>query len=587
MSAHQPGAAFGMAEIPIRNKLRAVLGGAFRRRLDRQRQMFLWQAKSLCRETQHRVLQGLLELNADSQFSRDFGLRPGLCLQDFQSRLDISDYDRVAPYVDRMKVGDHRALLGRRNRLLMYAVTSGTTSDSKLIPITDRFVADYRRGWQHWGVAAHMQRPQLRHLNMAQITSSHRRFHTPDGTPCGNISGLVAEMQRPIVRRLYSIPAHVAHLNDADAKRYAVSWFALADPWVGMFITANPGTLLHLCQFFNDNADRLIRDISDGTIRCQGLSKSEQATLKRLLKRRPARARELHRILNEHGALKPTECWKALHTLGVWSGGSARAYLTQLRHVYGDVPIRDHGLHASEGRMTSPVDDGTPAGILDIQSHFFEFVPVEYGEIASPDVLEAHELQYGRDYFILLTTSSGLYRYNIRDVVRCVGYYGTTPLLEFRHKGAHISSIAGEKIAESQVVDAVERACRHQEVLLQQFTLTPEWGTPPRYTLFVQPRSLNGSPPASLLQDLSREVDRLLRQANCEYEEKRGTRRLGSVETCVVPDHHWDAFMAQRISRAGGSVEQYKHPCLLPDPHFERLFLTMSRPVSRAIGEEV
>ncbi len=553
------------------------MGGVFRRGLERQRQEFQRLAREHCRETQIQTLHRLLRLNCGSHFCSDFHLRPEMALAEFRARVPVSDYELVSPYVERMQAGDHRALLGEHNRLLMYAVTSGTTAQSKLIPITDQFVADYRRGWQHWGAAAHTQRPALRRVNMAQITSSHRRFRTPDGVPCGNISGLVAEMQSRVVRQLYSIPPQVAHLTNPEAKRYAVSLFVLADPVIGMFITANPGTLLHLSRFIGDHADSLVRDVADGTIRCDGLSTTERLHLRCHMKPRTGRARELQGVLDRHGWLKPSECWRFLHTLGVWSGGSCGAYLSQLRHVYGDVPIRDHGLHASEGRMTIPMEDGTSAGILDIQTHFFEFVPIAEAESADPEVLEAHELQPGEDYLILLTTSSGLYRYNIRDVVRCVDFYGTTPRLEFRHKGAHISSITGEKVAESQVVEAVGRACRNQEVLLQQFTLTPEWGTPPKYMLFVQPRSINGLPAPGVLQDLSNEVDRYLRQANCEYDEKRGTERLGSIEARVMTDSHWDAFMAERIRRTGGSAEQYKHPCLLPDPQFERLFLNMSQ----------
>src|SRR5439155_12876460 len=37
---------------------------------------------------------------------------------------------------------------------------------------------------------------------------------------------------------------------------------------------------------------------------------------------------------------------------------------------------------ASEGRMTIPIADGTPGGVLDIQSHYYEFIPEN--EIDSP-----------------------------------------------------------------------------------------------------------------------------------------------------------------------------------------------------------
>ncbi len=76
-------------------------------------------------------------------------------------------------------------------------------------------------------------------------------------------------------------------------------------------------------------------------------------------------------------------------------------------------PVRDVGLIASEGRMTIPIDDGTPAGLLDIRHHYFEFIPEEQADLEQPETLEATELFEGRNYFIVLTTAGGLYRYNI------------------------------------------------------------------------------------------------------------------------------------------------------------------------------
>ncbi len=113
--------------------------------------------------------------------------------------------------------------------------------------------------------------------------------------------------------------------------------------------------------------------------------------------------------------------------------------------------MRDVGLIASEGRMTIPMADATPSGVLDITTHYFEFIPEEEIDSPQPTVLAAHELKEGRTYFILPTTSYGLYRYNIYDVVRCTGFYNQTPLVEFLSKGAHFANITGEKLSEYQV----------------------------------------------------------------------------------------------------------------------------------------
>ncbi|MCA9066779.1 MAG: GH3 auxin-responsive promoter family protein, partial [Planctomycetaceae bacterium] len=496
-----------MSSVPLAYRVRAFAGGFLRRSIQRQRGQFLADARKSAQMCQHQTLQRLLTLNADSEFSRDFHLRSGMSVEEFRRSIPVSDYELVRPYIDRMKSGQHKALLGTGNELLMYAVTSGTTAESRLIPVTTQFVADYRRGWQSWGLGAYTDHSALLPLNMVQLTSSHRRFFTEDQTPCGNISGLVAAMQRKVVQSMYTIPPQAADVRDAFAKRYLVVRLAAADPYAGMLVTANPSTIIQMMELLQQRADSIIDDIRTGGLSVD-IDETVRRSLHKRLRPRPERARQLQELRNRDGSLRPAAIWPHLQLLGVWCGGSAGSYVPPLRKLFDGLPVRDHGLHASEGRMTMPIEDNSPTGILEVQTHFFEFIPVNEAESANPIVLEAHELQEGQEYFILLTTSSGLYRYNIRDVVRCTGFYGATPMLEFRHKGAHISSITGEKIAESQVVEAVQQAARQLQISLRQFTLTPEWGDPPGYSLFVDVAEDAG---ASRLAQLATESDQLLR----------------------------------------------------------------------------
>jgi hypothetical protein len=288
----------------------------------------------------------------------------------------------------------------------------------------------------------------------------------------------------------------------------------------------------------------------------------------------------LERVIREHGHLRPSAIWPMLGLLGVWCGGSAAAYIPRLKQLFGHVPVRDHGLHASEGRMTLPLKDDEPAGILETGTHYFEFIPVREIDSPKPVVLEADELETGEEYFILLTTSSGLYRYNIRDVVRCVDFYGVTPVLEFRHKGAHISSITGEKLAESQIVDAVRATSMATGLHPEIYTLTPHWGDPPGYTLFIGIPSEDDRRQAHTetagqcsYERFATMVDSELQIRNIEYREKRESGRLQPIQVVGLPGHAWKTYTSQRQLRTGGSAEQYKHPCLVPDPQFEKTFL--------------
>jgi hypothetical protein len=548
------------------------LGGLFiKPRLRRELAAFLRSAED-CRSAQKSALRRILTLNEDSCFSREHGLTGSLSPGEFRRRIPIGDFETIRRYVDRLKSGETTALLGPRNKLLMFCLSSGTTSESKFIPVTTEFLRDYKRGWQIWGIRAFDAHPAVYTHDIVQLISDYDRFRTPAGIPCGNISGLVGAMQSPLVRLMYAIPHLVSKIPDAEAKAYATLRFAVANEHVGLVTTANPSTLIQLARLADREKDVLIRDIADGTIsRRYPIDSGLRAALACKLRPLPKRAKALERIVMRTGQLQPCDFWPCLALAAIWTGGSAGAYLKTLRRHYGDVPIRDHGLSASEGRMTIPLEDDRSDGVLDVDSHYFEFIPENEIDSAHPTVLEAHQLEEGRNYFILLTTVSGLYRYDIRDVVRCTGFLGTTPRLEFLHKGAHIANLTGEKITESQVVAAVRHGVHRFQTEFSHFTVSPVWGEPPNYRLHVEEQELAE---VHNPQELIEYIDASLQSLNCEYEEKRKTSRLAPLEWCAIPPGTWRQFSRQRQSRFGGSAEQYKHPCLVPDLQFSQRLQT-------------
>ena len=146
--------------------------------------------------------------------------------------------------------------------------------------------------------------------------------------------------------------------------------------------------------------------------------------------------------------------------------------------------------------------------------------------------------------------------------MRCAGYHGRAPLIEFLNKGAHYSSLTGEKLSEHQVIAAVEAAQLALGIHLRSYLLTPTWDDPPYYSLLVEESDLAS---AGTPQRLAGAVEHQLRLQNVEYVSKRDTLRLGSVRILRVANGSWAEFQKRRLVRSGGTVEQYKQPHLVPD----------------------
>ena len=227
--------------------------------------------------------------------------------------------------------------------------------------------------------------------------------------------------------------------------------------------------------------------------------------------------------------------------------------------------------------MTIPFQDATPGGVLDIWSHYFEFIPE--GEIDSqqPTVLGAHEIVEGKSYYLIPTTAYGLYRYHISDLVRVTGFFGRTPVVEFLGKGHRFANMTGEKLSEYHVTKAMDAVARRSAQPVTAYSLAPVWDErQPYYGLFLEE---SDAADVSRLKQFLADFDRQLGEENIEYAAKREGGRLGPVRAVLIPNGTWAAWDRTRLAQTGGSPEQYKHPCLIGDLTF-RDTMTVLREVA-------
>ncbi len=516
-------------------------------------------------EVQRDLLRRRIARHADTEFGRDHHFGEIRDAADFRRRVPIAGYDRHEKYIEKVRNGDTSALFGAGTKVLMFALTSGTTNRPKTIPVTAASLRDYREGWTIWGIMAFDAHPYMLHCGMMpilQLASDWRESFTPAGIPMGAITGLTASMQSPLVRITYCMPAAASRIKDVRSKYY-VALRNSVNRDLGATVAANPSTILAIARLGDLEKETLIRDIADGTIdpKWDIPPDVRQAMRIRTRFRMPRTARRLEAIVARTGRLLPRDYWPHLQLLANWTGGTMGAYLPSYPEYFGEMAIRDIGLIASEGRFTIPIADGTPAGVLDIRRHYFEFIPEDQADAADPDTVEAADLIEGRRYFIVPTTSGGLYRYMIHDLVRCVGFEGRAPLLEFLSKGAHFSSLTGEKLSEYQVVAAVDAAQAAVGIRLRSYLVLPTWGEPPHYNLLVE----EGDATEGGADRLAAEVEDRLGRINLEYENKRSTLRLGPIRAFRIPEGSWDDFRRRRLASNGGTVEQYKQPRLLSD----------------------
>jgi len=514
------------------------------------------------REVQDRLLDELLRAHARTAFGRDHGFARIRSHDEFKAAVPLATYETLRPYVQRVLNGETTALLPPGEPVLMFSLSSGTTGRPKHIPVTPRFLAEMRRGWNIFGLMTLKDHPKGWLRPILQISSPMDEQVSPAGLPCGAISGLLARTQMRIVRRMYVTPPAAAAVTDPQAKYYTILRCGVGRD-VAIITTANPSSTIRLIETAQAHVERLIRDVADGTLTPPG---TLPAGIAEALSFRPNRrlARQMEMGLAADGVFLASHVWN-LAFLTNWTGGTLKLYLPRLREMFPGVPVRDIGLLASEGRFSIPTADETAAGVAEITANVLEFIPAaDYGT-DDPPTLRAHELEVGGEYFLVVTNWAGLWRYSIDDRIRVVGRFARSPVFEFLSRGLYTASITGEKITEHQVVEAMRLAAAKSGAAVERFVVQGRFAATPHYELRMERQD------GTDLALLAERMDAALAGLNLEYESKRTSGRLGPIRPVVLSQGTLKKAEADSIRRRRGRSEQYKHQYLLTEVLDERI----------------
>ena len=288
-----------------------------------------------------------------------------------------------------------------------------------------------------------------------------------------------------------------------------------------------------MCEYANEHAEELLKDLADGTLKQELEIEPElRAAIEAGLKADLEKARHLRKARQlRSGKLLPADYWPRLGLIGCWKGGTVGNYIKKFPSWFDPggqrpVPVRDWGYLSSEARGSIPLSDHGSAGVLTVNANVFEFVAAENLEDSPDDAgcwtfAGIDELEEGREYYVFLTTTGGLYRYDINDVIQVVGRYNATPTIVFKRKGRGMTNITGEKLSVNHILSAFEKASSNLGVSIEHFKAEADVENA-RYVFKVKSAELAESQYGRLLQQLERQLCSL----NIEYEAKRKSLRL-------------------------------------------------------------
>lgn len=517
-------------------------------------------------KVQQEVLREFITRNRNTLYGKEYSFKMINTIDDYQKRVPINDYQALWPYVKRLTEGEENILT--RDKTILFGTTSGTTGAPKFIPVTQysrQKKADVMNLWVYYIMKDY---PDIFKGKILAIVSPEIENNTTCGLPYGAETGHAYKNMPYLIRCFYAIPYPVFEIKDYAAKYYCILRLSIEQN-ISNIATMNPSTVVLLCRKIEEFKDAIIEDIENGTLKKDlHLRDDIRRVIEKRLKPNPSKASFLKKLLKETGTLKPKDFWPELKLIECWKGGSVGMYLKEFPKYFGKTRVRDFGYLSSEARCSIPTEDDKCCGILAINANFYEFIPKEEKADKLKRPVLCNELEKGKEYFVILTTPGGLYRYDIDDVVRVTGFYNKTPRIEFVQKGLNVISVTGEKLYESQVVEAVKNAVEKSGVTTEFFTACIQWGQLPRYVFLVE---FKDAPPNERKRDFLRFIDDEIKVLNVEYEAKRVSQRLDKPILKVVKKGDFQRYRVKRVE-SGSHDGQFKMPQLTRDLQFQKHF---------------
>jgi len=355
-----------------------------------------------------------------------------------------------------------------------YAKSSGTTNDkSKFIPVSRDGLKDTHYAGGRDAVVWYLRNnPQSRIFDGKALIlgGSHAPNYNRKNSLVGDLSAILIENINPLVNLVRVPGKEIALLSDFEVKRDKIAREA-----IGQNVTNLSGVPSWMLSVMN-------------------------------------------RVLEITGKDHLTEVWPNLEVF--FHGGVA---FTPYREQYRQLIPSDkmhymETYNASEGFFGLQDDPTDPAMSLMLDyGVFYEFIPMDEIESPAPKVVPLWGVETGKNYAMVISTSSGLWRYMIGDTVRFTSRDPYKFVITGRTK-FFINAFGEELIVDNAEVGLAE-ACRRTGAQVLEYTAAPvfmDGAGKCRHQWLVE----FAKAPADTAE-FARILDETLQQVNSDYEAKR------------------------------------------------------------------
>ena len=421
---------------------------------------------------QRGVLRRLVTKAMNTEYGRKYGFESMRTYEAFAQNVPLNDYETLKDYIDRMRHGERDVLW--KGQVKWYAKSSGTTNDkSKFIPVSKDGLHDTHYAGGTDAVVWYLRNnPQSRIFDGKALIlgGSHAPNYNLKNSLVGDLSAILIENINPIINMVRVPKKSTALLSDFEVKRDRIAREALNQNVTNL--SGVPSWMLSV----------------------------------------------LTRVMELSGAEHLQDVWPNLEVF--FHGGVA---FTPYREQYQNL-ITKEGMHymetynASEG-FFGLQDDPTDAAMTLMIDYgiFFEFIPMDELEQENPTVVPLWGIETGVNYAMVISTSSGLWRYQIGDTIRFTQKNPYKFVITGRTK--FFINAFGEELIVDNAEKGLAEACAQTGAQVLEYTAAPVFMDAKgkcRHQWVIEFATMPDD-----MEHFTQVLDKKLQEINSDYEAKR------------------------------------------------------------------
>ena len=493
-------------------------------------------SKSKIRKTQVKILLETLKTNKNTEYLKTFETESQILnienekelIEKFQNKIPVVNYEDIKEFVEKEKVGKSNVLLS--DKIKLFELTSGSTSDVKYIPYTEKFLKSYMNGVFAWIYNLYQNNKRLflgssywsvsPILKREAVTSGGIRVGIEDDT------SYFDKVSAFFLNKLFTVPKEIKNIQNMEDFLLITAVFLLLSENLAMISVWSPSFLMILLDFIEKNHKVICQIVKSEDLGTEffadknlGNKKYFQIIQKKyrklwkknrskflinyfekyekniLSKNDKTQNLEITEKNNENEIMAENKnletksgnkivenfvdysvIWEKLSLVSCWADSDSYEIFIKLKEKLNpnkknmNLKFQGKGLMSTECIVSFPLENVENGSVAAYNSFFYEFIQVSDDKLEnrSPKLLD--ELELGERYCVVVTTNAGLYRYNTNDIVEVTGFYHKIPIVKFVGRINNFSDIVGEKLknsfVEKQVLTTLEENNIKGEFLL-------------------------------------------------------------------------------------------------------------------------